>query len=257
MSRILNAAACTLAALAAIGLSACAPASAASDGAAPTSAAPSETVTPTPIPTPSTNLSYTSLTELRDATVMAGYACPNWDQDDEVDNASESGSCTDSDVFTLYDTDADLRAQVQTYRNLAEEWPDSETKILVGPNWILSLPVEAFDNLQLNLGGTELDAVPSVSTDDSSDSATVTGPEDFTTAQDLKFIGNLGSGLPTLVANVDEDTLTALGRQAAYVLATEAATEEQVVEVFTDSLTNYDESDGRLFVAAVQESYLS
>jgi len=117
--------------------------------------------------------------------------------------------------------------------------------------------VEAFDYLQLNLGGTELDAVPSVSTDDSSDSATVTGPEDFTTAQDLKFIGNLRSGLPTLVANVDKDTLTALGRQAAYVLATEAATEEQVVEVFTDNLTNYDESDGWLFVAAVQESYLS
>jgi len=85
----------------------------------------------------------------------------------------------------------------------------------------------------------------------------VTGPEDFTTAQDAKFMANMEIGLPTLVARVDEDTLTALGRQAAYVLDTGDATEEQVVEVFTDNLTNYDDTDGWLFVTAVQQSYLA
>src|SRR5215203_4347338 len=75
-----------------------------------------ETSSPTAAatPTPSKNLRYDSVVELRDAAVEAGYSCPNWKQDNVVTNAKQSGTCTDEDVFTIYATDSDLEAQIET-----------------------------------------------------------------------------------------------------------------------------------------------
>jgi hypothetical protein len=113
---------------------------------------------PTPVatPTPSKNLRYDSVVELRDAAVEAGYSCPNWKQDNAVTNAKESGTCTDEDVFSIYATDSDLEAQIETTKaadELLREQQIEPDPTLVGPNWMIKLPSEWVYRVKDALGG--------------------------------------------------------------------------------------------------------
>lgn len=98
---------------------------------------------------------YGTVAQLKDAAVAAGYACPNWTQDDVVDLAAESGTCSDADVFSTYASEGDLQAQLATDRELDDAMADyglESDPALVGPNWIITGP-DAPD-LAEALGGT-------------------------------------------------------------------------------------------------------
>lgn len=99
--------------------------------------------------------SVSSVVELRDALVAAGYECANWEQDDLVDLAAESGSCDDESVLSTFASQGDLQAQLDTFRGLDGMFKDADIEpepILVGPNWIFTAPDA--DGYAAKLGGT-------------------------------------------------------------------------------------------------------
>src|SRR4051794_40526278 len=58
---------------------------------------------------PPTVQRYQSVEALKDAAVAAGLPCPAWVQDNAVEAAAESGTCSDDSVLSTYATDADLQ----------------------------------------------------------------------------------------------------------------------------------------------------
>lgn len=84
-----------------------------------------------------------SVVELRDALMDAGYDCTGWTQENVVDLAAESGSCDDSDVFSTFASEGDLQAQLDISREMGDMLADADVEAntnLVGPNWIFSAP---------------------------------------------------------------------------------------------------------------------
>jgi hypothetical protein len=109
--------------------------------------APTPTATATP-PTPVTkNVPYSSVEELKDAAVAAGYPCPNWQKDAKPGpvHAKESGSCSDDDVFSIYSYGDNIIEQVKISKGLIN--------MLVGPNWIINIPEEWRSRVQAAIGG--------------------------------------------------------------------------------------------------------
>lgn len=94
-----------------------------------------------------------AVSELKDAAVSAGYSCPSWQQDNVVAAAAESGSCSDSDVFSTY-LSTDARDEtVQRFKDLRSDIDiGGETTLLVGPNWVINSNEAA--TLKDALGGT-------------------------------------------------------------------------------------------------------
>lgn len=80
-------------------------------------------------------MSYTSIEQLRDDVVKAGYACPNWRQTNQVKLAAASGSCDGSSVFMLFLNEADVSTNVQNLKAIG-----APVHALVGPNWIVNVP---------------------------------------------------------------------------------------------------------------------
>jgi hypothetical protein len=98
-----------------------------------------------------------SVTELRDALIDAGYVCSSWDQSNVVDLAAESGSCDDASVLSTYATEADLQAQLDSSREMDKLFEENDVELtpnLVGPNWIVNAPDA--DKYADALGGTVL-----------------------------------------------------------------------------------------------------
>lgn len=143
-----------------------------SDGAGDTAAddtsqaAPQESATPAddgPVE-PDT---FTSVLDLRDAAIAAGYRCPNWQPNNGPEHASEAGSCSKADVFLVFDNDDDLAAQMDTYRDFNKILRRVDLKpddTLVGPNWMVN-GSEAARALQDDLGGELLSDIPDPPTD--------------------------------------------------------------------------------------------
>lgn len=113
---------------------------------------------------PTTLGSVSTVAELKDAAIAAGYACPAWTQDNVVTLAAESGRCSDSDVFTTYLSESTREEVVQNHKEMAKDTREmfaddedvdpaltDEEVLLVGPNWIINSS-EASD-LQGELGG--------------------------------------------------------------------------------------------------------
>ena len=121
--------------------------------AAPSSEVASPTPTLSPSPTPTRNVEYDSLEDLRDAAIAVGYPCEDWTQDDLVKYASESGTCSDGDVLSTYVSASDLQDQIDGFRDFD---PDNEagSVLLVGPNWMINVDHD-FDVkvLQEGIGG--------------------------------------------------------------------------------------------------------
>jgi hypothetical protein len=98
---------------------------------------------------------YATVAALKDAAVAAGMACPTWKQDDVVEVAAESGTCSDSTVLSTYATTADLQTAVENMRGMKKMLNDNgiePTPLLIGPNWIINA-AEA-PTLVDGLGGT-------------------------------------------------------------------------------------------------------
>lgn len=105
-----------------------------------------------------------TVAELKDAAVAAGYACPNWRQDNVVKLAAESGRCSDSDVFSTYLSESTRDELVQALKDMTKDTREmladdedvdptllDEEVLLVGPNWVINSS-EAV-SLQGKLGG--------------------------------------------------------------------------------------------------------
>lgn len=90
--------------------------------------------------------SYTSVEQLRDDVVKAGYACPNWRQTNQVKLAAASGSCDGSSVLMLFLSEADVSANVQALKATG-----APVHALAGPNWIVNVPNPT--SLQKSMGG--------------------------------------------------------------------------------------------------------
>lgn len=98
---------------------------------------------------------FSSVGELKDAAVAAGLACPSWKQDNVVQAAAESGTCSDETVLSTYATDADLQTAIGNLRDINELMKEQKlepTPILIGPNWIINAPDAP--SLTGALGGT-------------------------------------------------------------------------------------------------------
>lgn len=111
----------------------------------------SQIVAPSPTPSVVKDARYGSVTELRDALVLAGYPCPEWKQENRVELAAESGECSSADVLSTFATQTDLDQFVDNWRGLG----DFSNPILVGPNWVLNIPEDSIDQVRPVLGGTK------------------------------------------------------------------------------------------------------
>lgn len=134
-----------------------------SEGSDRPAAAParSGSVSPSPTATAVVAASYDSVVELKDAAVKAGYTCASWKEDDKVTLATESGTCSDADVFTIFDRDStNLHKQVQTYKEFQQEAASAgidPSSILVGPNWIINGDPTSLAILGVHIGGDIID----------------------------------------------------------------------------------------------------
>lgn len=92
---------------------------------------------------PSGPVSYSTVADLVDAAIDAGYDCAQWVQDDAVTLAAESGHCSDADVFATFASEGDLQQQLETDRSMDDLLKESGIEpdpTLVGPNWSISGP---------------------------------------------------------------------------------------------------------------------
>ena len=94
--------------------------------------------------------SYASLETLRDAAVASGYECPSWHLE------KHWGSCSDLDQFLAYPTEK-AREEGQQSAIWGVQLTMVSTRelraMLVGPNWIISGPVEPVTALKEQMGG--------------------------------------------------------------------------------------------------------
>lgn len=101
-----------------------------------------------PAATASYPATFRSVEELRDAFVRAGGDCPDWKQTNQIPLAAESGTCSDSNVLSIYSSTADRDKLVTRYKEIASE----DSVILVGENWVIN--DKAVRDLDPTLGGT-------------------------------------------------------------------------------------------------------
>lgn len=105
---------------------------------------------PTP-ETPSTAAypaTFRNVEELRDAFVRAGGSCPDWQQTNQIPLAAESGTCSSSNVLSIYSSTADRDELVRGYKSMAME----DSAIMVGANWVIN--DKQVRSLDPALGGT-------------------------------------------------------------------------------------------------------
>ncbi|MFG1820720.1 hypothetical protein ACGFIF_43680 [Kribbella sp. NPDC049174] len=118
-----------------------------------------QTAESTPAPTspagPPTAEKYQTVEALKDAAVGFGLSCPSWVQDNAVQAAAESGTCSDDSVLSTYATDADLQFALENLQGMNEMAKENNVPVdpqLIGPNWIINAP--GADKLAGKLGGT-------------------------------------------------------------------------------------------------------
>ena len=84
---------------------------------------------------------FETVLEMRDAFIGAGGDCPNW-QISTVKLALSSGTCSDTDVLSVYSSRAVAEEQNSVLKKvITETFPDSlndTLTLLVGENWILN-----------------------------------------------------------------------------------------------------------------------
>ena len=100
-------------------------------------------------PSPTPEVTYDSVTELRDAAVEDGYDCPDWRQTNVVKNAAQSGNCSSADVFSIDLSEEDAPQTIDGVKSLG-----TEVHVLTGGNWIINAPTAELSSLKEALGGT-------------------------------------------------------------------------------------------------------
>lgn len=91
--------------------------------------------------------SYRSVEDLRDAFVAAGGDCPEWEQTNQIKAAAESGTCSSSNVLSIYSSDATRDGAVEILKAISDN-----INLLVGENWVIN--DDSVQDLDPALGGT-------------------------------------------------------------------------------------------------------
>jgi hypothetical protein len=87
---------------------------------------------------------FESITEMRDLFIEVGGSCPSWKQENQVTLALETGSCSESNVMSIYSSRAVAEEQNRAYKkfvlDVMPSWvqEDRPISLLVGANWILN-----------------------------------------------------------------------------------------------------------------------
>jgi len=92
--------------------------------------------------------SYRSVEELKEAFVKAGGECPDWEQTNQVKLAAESGTCSESNVLSIYSSEAVRDEALAAYKSIAL----GDSTLLVGENWIIN--DKRVKELDSAIGGT-------------------------------------------------------------------------------------------------------
>ena len=92
---------------------------------------------------------YTSVAALKDAAVSSGYTCDSWNQDNKVNGAIESGTCSSKDAFSLYSDQESRDAITDNLENFYSVLkPDHPEYVLLGKWWIINTDID-FDSLSM------------------------------------------------------------------------------------------------------------
>ncbi len=81
---------------------------------------------------------------MRDFFIEVGGSCPSWNQKNQVTLALETGSCSESNVMSIYSSRAIAEEQNRAYKkfvlDVMPSWvqEDRPISLLVGANWILN-----------------------------------------------------------------------------------------------------------------------
>lgn len=144
---------------------------------------------------------YGTLEGLRDAAISTGYECPSWQQKNHMPMAAGSGSCSGSDVFSIYANEEQVNAQIEETKRLLEGLAGFAW--LVGPNWIINSDAESMERLRAEMGGVIVIYETTGPAD--ADAPTATIPFMVTSEQELKDLladGGLECGEEWLEAMV-------------------------------------------------------
>lgn len=106
---------------------------------------------------PMVNATYSSVGDLIDAAIKAGYPCPSRKVTKDL-HGKERGECSDIDVFSLVDTTYRGEGEMQQVADdLEKELSDDPVlngaTYLVGPNWGIQCSATWAVKLQKKLGG--------------------------------------------------------------------------------------------------------
>lgn len=81
---------------------------------------------------------YQTVAELKDAAVAAGLPCTAWVQDNLVEYAAGSGTCSESSVLSIFASEDDQMAAIANIRERAEG--QGPVAVLLGANWLIVAP---------------------------------------------------------------------------------------------------------------------
>ncbi|QXT62257.1 hypothetical protein [Tessaracoccus palaemonis] len=123
---------------------------------------------------------YESVEALRDALGAGGYYCTDWQRDDRVALALQSGQCSDADVLMIFTGESAVHEAAQNLKALV-------TNFVVGENWIVN--TDRPYAVTYAIGGTIVEGTgDALDTEDESDdgsAAVDTSGYDLTTDEGL------------------------------------------------------------------------
>lgn len=161
--------------------------------------------------------------ELKDAVVRLGYDCDDWQQDNDVETASESGRCSSSDSFAIYSSRSAVDAMSGGYDETAKDGSLDGTSLLYGVNWTVLLPIDEADTVQAGLGGSRKDPPSAESM-----------PEDRHSANEMKYLkAEDATDLDDMESSIEE------GHDMCAQLKKKKSTTSRALLMLDEELDNY------------------
>ena len=83
--------------------------------------------------------SFSDIDGVRDAFVSSGGDCPQWNQDNRVTDALQSGTCDEETVIMFFGSEGEANARALDLKNTMKSFGITPS-LLVGPNWVINSP---------------------------------------------------------------------------------------------------------------------
>lgn len=156
---------------------------------------------------------FKSVEALRSAYVDAGGSCDNWDNNDRLDAATESGDCDESTVLSIYASKPDARDAADALLGAT-----GQDDVLVGANWIVNT-TEDLEELAATLGGEVVTRSKSATPTADPDEDVAASDDDLSSPNltTTQYIAMLRDLVPALDSAGDE-TLVDLGKASCTAL---------------------------------------